>query len=182
MSARARVRVRARAGAGAGAGAGVQAGGKAWVLCRSLAWGLAHRDRERILDVGLAAAVHAAEEQPEQVLHLVVEVGAHPRVGLARAARLRFLEAKEVAQAQRDWMEHVAHGSRDSRWTPPDQYGLVESQVYRSAFLTPASFDFINLLNLRTVVNLSQEVPVRAVLSFFQENNITLENVGLQVC
>ena len=78
-------------------------------------------------------------------------------------------------------MEHVAHGSRDSRWTPPDQYGLVESQVYRSAFLTPASFDFINLLNLRTVVNLSQEVPVRAVLSFFQENNITLENVGLQV-
>ena len=79
-------------------------------------------------------------------------------------------------------MEHVAHGSRHSRWTPPDQYGLVESQVYRSAFLTPASFDFINLLNLRTVVNLSQEVPVRAVLSFFQENNITLENVGLQVC
>ena len=78
-------------------------------------------------------------------------------------------------------MDHFAHGSRDSRWTPPDQYGLVESQVYRSAFLTPASFDFINLLNLRTVVNLSQEVPVRAVLSFFQENNITLENVGLQV-
>ena len=77
--------------------------------------------------------------------------------------------------------EHFAHGSRDARWTPPDQYGLVESQVYRSAFLTPASFDFINLLNLRTVVNLSQEVPVRAVLSFFQENHITLENVGLQV-
>ena len=76
-------------------------------------------------------------------------------------------------------MDHFAHGSRDSRWTPPDQYGLVESQVYRSAFLTPASFDFINLLNLRTVVNLSQEVPVRAVLSFFQENNITLENVRL---
>ena len=87
------------------------------------------------------------------------------------------------ASSSRRWkMEHVAHGSRDSRWTPPDQYGLVESQVYRSAFLTPASFDFINLLNLRTVVNLSQEVPVRAVLSFFQENNITLENVGLQVC
>ena len=79
---------------------------------------------------------------------------------------------------------HVVTAPRDSysRWTPPDQYGLVESQVYRSAFLTPASFDFINLLNLRTVVNLSQEVPVRAVLSFFQENNITLENVGLQVC
>ena len=71
------------------------------------------------------------------------------------------------------------HG--DGRWTPPDQFGLVESQVYRSAFLTPASFDFINLLNLRTVVNLSQEVPVRAVLSFFQENHIALENVGLQV-
>ena len=73
------------------------------------------------------------------------------------------------------------HFTRDARWTPPDQYGIVESQVYRSAFLTPASFDFINLLNLRTVVNLSQEVPVRAVLAFFQENRITLENVGLQV-
>ena len=46
----------------------------------------------------------------------------------------------------------------------------------------PDKVDFINLLNLRTVVNLSQEVPVRAVLSFFQENNITLENLGLQVC
>lgn len=74
-------------------------------------------------------------------------------------------------------MEH----SRLEYYQPPDQYGQVESQVYRSAFLTPASFDFINLLNLRTVVNLSQEVPERAVLSFFQENNITLENVGLQV-
>ena len=55
------------------------------------------------------------------------------------------------------------------------------AQVYRSAFPTPASFGFLKMLDLRTVVNLSQEVPVRAVLSFFQENGIELENVGLQV-
>eukprot|EP00908_Phaeocystis_cordata_P003403 Transcript_13734.p2 GENE.Transcript_13734~~Transcript_13734.p2 ORF type:complete len:322 (-),score=126.53 Transcript_13734:51-902(-) len=73
-------------------------------------------------------------------------------------------------------MEYTRH-----RWTPPDQYGLVESQVYRSAFLTPDSFAFIKLLNLRTVINLSQEVPVRSVLSFLAENGITLENIGLQV-
>ena len=97
------------------------------------------------------------------------------------AGRRSVLDSRGRMDRAASSAEHFAHGSRDARWTPPDQYGLVESQVYRSAFLTPASFDFINLLNLRTVVNLSQEVPVRAVLSFFQENHITLENVGLQV-
>ena len=39
-------------------------------------------------------------------------------------------------------MEH----SRLEYYQPPDQYGQVESQVYRSAFLTPASFDLTSRL------------------------------------
>ena len=44
----------------------------------------------------------------------------------------------------------------DSKWEPPAKYGLVEQFVYRSAFPTPGSFEFLKLLGLRTVINLSQ--------------------------
>jgi len=60
--------------------------------------------------------------------------------------------------------------------TPPDKFGIVEpqvcatrsppdgrsdsqallTQVYRSAFPTPDSFEYLQLLGLRTVMNLSQ--------------------------
>mmetsp|Transcript_7436 Transcript_7436/g.12582 ORF Transcript_7436/g.12582 Transcript_7436/m.12582 type:complete len:225 (-) Transcript_7436:71-745(-) len=66
-------------------------------------------------------------------------------------------------------------------WQPPDKFGLVESQVYRSAFPTPASFEYLRLLGVRTVLNLSQELPMRAVISHFEEIGAELKNIGLNV-
>ena len=64
---------------------------------------------------------------------------------------------------------------------PCDNFGHVESNVYRSAFPNPESFDHLKLLSLRTVINLSQEALTRAATSFFQENQVLLVDVGLQV-
>ena len=66
-------------------------------------------------------------------------------------------------------------------WRPPDKFGAIEPNVYRSAFPTPESFGHLKLLGLRTVVNLSQEALTRASTSFFQENHVLLIDVGLHV-
>lgn len=65
--------------------------------------------------------------------------------------------------------------------SPPDRFGLVEPQVFRSAFPAAVSFPHVKLLQLRTVVNLSQEAVTRGVAAFFEENHIVLHNVGLDV-
>lgn len=44
----------------------------------------------------------------------------------------------------------------DTSWTPPEKFGMVEPGLYRSAFPTTASHEYLKLLGLRTVVNLSQ--------------------------
>lgn len=56
--------------------------------------------------------------------------------------------------------------------SPPEVFGLVESGIYRSNSLHPVNFPFIKLLRLKTVLQLSPEVPIRPVISFFEENNI----------
>lgn len=55
---------------------------------------------------------------------------------------------------------------------PPEMFGLVESGIYRSNALSPINFPFIKQLNLKTVLQLSPEVPIKAVSTFFQENQI----------
>jgi len=64
---------------------------------------------------------------------------------------------------------------------PPEKFGLVEPDVYRSAFPTPESFAHVRLLSLRTVINLSREALTRPATVFLAENNIQLVDVGLQV-
>ena len=56
-----------------------------------------------------------------------------------------------------------AASSSAAEVTPPDKFGHVESLVYRSAYPTPVSFGFLKMLGLRTVANLSQELPMWAV-------------------
>ncbi|EGC37492.1 hypothetical protein DICPUDRAFT_22039, partial [Dictyostelium purpureum] len=63
---------------------------------------------------------------------------------------------------------------------PPAIFGTIEPQLYRTNSLYPANFPFIKLLGLKTVVQLSPEVPIKAVSSFFQENNINLIHLGLK--
>ncbi|KAN0016244.1 hypothetical protein ACTFIU_006207 [Dictyostelium citrinum] len=58
--------------------------------------------------------------------------------------------------------------------SPPALFGTIEPLLYRTNSLYPANFPFIKLLGLKTVVQLSPEVPIKAVSSFFQENNINL--------
>jgi len=70
---------------------------------------------------------------------------------------------------------------RQADWQPPDKFALVEPQVYRAAFPTPQSFEYLRLLGLRTILNLSQELPMRAVISQFEEMGAELNNVGLRV-
>ena len=69
----------------------------------------------------------------------------------------------------------------DELLVPPGKYGLVEPGVHRSAFPSPASFRFLRLLGLRTVLNLSREKPMRTVTNFFSEAGIEVVDVGLGV-
>ena len=69
----------------------------------------------------------------------------------------------------------------DTSWTPPEKFGCVERGLYRSAFPTTASHEYLKLLGLRTVVNLSQELPMRAVISGFEDLGAELINLGLAV-
>ncbi|KAK9767936.1 hypothetical protein K7432_001799 [Basidiobolus ranarum] len=65
-------------------------------------------------------------------------------------------------------------------FTPPEAFGIVEKGLYRSDLLQPSHFPFIKTLNLKTAIVLSPEVPSRAVLNFFDENDITLLHLGLR--
>ena len=65
--------------------------------------------------------------------------------------------------------------------TPPAKFGMVEPQVFRSAFPSTESFSYLKLLSLRTVINLSQESLTRATTGFFHDNRVLLVDVGLQV-
>lgn len=61
---------------------------------------------------------------------------------------------------------------------PPEMFGIVEPGVYRSNLFFPISFPFIKLLDLKTVLLLSAEVPTKVVCNFLEENNITLVHLG----
>eukprot|EP01116_Phalansterium_solitarium_P002464 TRINITY_DN12510_c0_g1_i1.p1 TRINITY_DN12510_c0_g1~~TRINITY_DN12510_c0_g1_i1.p1 ORF type:complete len:311 (+),score=80.51 TRINITY_DN12510_c0_g1_i1:128-1060(+) len=63
---------------------------------------------------------------------------------------------------------------------PPEVFGIVEAGIYRSNSLSPINFTFIKTLNLKTVVQLSPEVPIKPVTTFLQENNIALHHLGLK--
>ncbi|KAF2070151.1 hypothetical protein CYY_008536 [Polysphondylium violaceum] len=64
--------------------------------------------------------------------------------------------------------------------SPPALFGIIEPQLYRTNSLYPVNFPFIKMLGLKTVVQLSPEVPIKAVSNFFQENNINLIHLGLK--
>ncbi|EFA74802.1 hypothetical protein PPL_11835 [Heterostelium album PN500] len=64
--------------------------------------------------------------------------------------------------------------------SPPAVFGIVEPQLYRTNSLYPINFPFIKLLGLKTVVQLSPEVPIKAVTTFLEENNINLIHLGLK--
>ncbi|KAL3893615.1 MAG: hypothetical protein SGPRY_014107 [Prymnesium sp.] len=64
---------------------------------------------------------------------------------------------------------------------PPPRFGAVEPGVYRSAFPSSECLDQLRLLNLRSVVNLSQEALSRTLSFFLADGGIEVHNVGLEV-
>mmetsp|Transcript_23738 Transcript_23738/g.37104 ORF Transcript_23738/g.37104 Transcript_23738/m.37104 type:complete len:167 (-) Transcript_23738:348-848(-) len=64
---------------------------------------------------------------------------------------------------------------------PPNLFSIVEPGIYRSNAPLDENLPFISKLNLRTVVFLSPEVLLRSVVDFFEEKNVQLHNMGLQV-
>ncbi|KAI8924367.1 tyrosine phosphatase family-domain-containing protein [Entophlyctis helioformis] len=60
----------------------------------------------------------------------------------------------------------------------PDAYGLVERNVYRSAALQPASY--AHFKHVKTVLLLSPEAPTKSLLSWMDDNRITLVHLGYQ--
>jgi len=63
---------------------------------------------------------------------------------------------------------------------PPEVFGIVESGIYRSNTLYPINFPFLKLLELKTVIQLSPEVPIKPVVNFFQQNSIHHIHLGLK--
>ena len=64
--------------------------------------------------------------------------------------------------------------------TPPEAFGMVTSDIYRSAFISPISYPFIKSLNLKTILILSSESPTRLFTSFAEELGIRILSLGMQ--
>lgn len=58
--------------------------------------------------------------------------------------------------------------------TPPDNFGLVETGIYRSSLFNSQHLNFLSTLSLRSVVHLAVDPLPRALHVFFEENNIEL--------
>ena len=57
---------------------------------------------------------------------------------------------------------------------PPERFGMVEEGVYRSNAITTTNFAFIQTLQLKTVLLLSPEMPLRAVTDFLKKQKVQL--------
>ncbi|KAJ1327195.1 hypothetical protein BSLG_010537 [Batrachochytrium salamandrivorans] len=60
----------------------------------------------------------------------------------------------------------------------PDVYGIVEKNVYRASTLQPASYPLFK--HIKTILSLSPEAPTKSILSWMEENRITLVHLGYQ--
>lgn len=61
---------------------------------------------------------------------------------------------------------------------PPDNFGLVETGVYRCSKLEGDHFPFLETLQLRSLVLLDAEKPPRLLRSFLEANKVELFNLG----
>lgn len=66
------------------------------------------------------------------------------------------------------------------QYSPPSAFGTVEPKIYRTNSLYPANFPFIKMLGLKTLIQLSPEVPIKAVTQFLEESSINFIHLGLK--
>ena len=57
---------------------------------------------------------------------------------------------------------------------PPENFGIVETGIYRSTKLESENFPFLQTLDLKSIIILDTEKPPRS-LSNFLENNPSLQ-------
>ena len=73
-----------------------------------------------------------------------------------------------------------AAGAADSTVQPPERFGVIAPQLYRSSVFHPVNFTFLSQLRLKTILHLSPEVTLRAVENFIKESNIRLVHLGIK--
>ncbi|CAK7892576.1 protein Oca4p [[Candida] anglica] len=61
---------------------------------------------------------------------------------------------------------------------PPDNFGLVETGIYRCSKLESDHFPFLETLNLKSLIVLDAEKPPRLLKTFLETNNVDLYNLG----
>jgi hypothetical protein len=61
---------------------------------------------------------------------------------------------------------------------PPNNFGLVESGIYRCTKLESDNFPFLETLRLKSVILLDAEKPPRTLTSFLDGNQVELFNLG----
>ena len=64
---------------------------------------------------------------------------------------------------------------------PPQNFGMVEADLYRSAQPTELSFPFLERLRLRTVIYLAPDEPPAPLLAWLEDQRITLIHLGEDV-
>ncbi|SAM06316.1 hypothetical protein [Absidia glauca] len=69
--------------------------------------------------------------------------------------------------------------SSSSLLNPPEQFGMVESGIFRSEMLQPVHFSFIRQFGFQTVVMLSPELPNRVTTNLIEEGGIQLIHLGM---
>lgn len=65
--------------------------------------------------------------------------------------------------------------------TPPHSYGIVENRLYRSCAFTSASFEFIDSLNLKSIIYVSPELPFPQLKEYCVSRDIRFVHKGLEV-
>lgn len=61
---------------------------------------------------------------------------------------------------------------------PPNDFGLVESGIYRCTKLESDNFPFLETLRLKLVILLDAEKPPRNLTTFMEQNSVELYNLG----
>ncbi|WWC70878.1 uncharacterized protein I206_104830 [Kwoniella pini CBS 10737] len=61
----------------------------------------------------------------------------------------------------------------------PNLFSIVEPGVYRCASPTPAQIPFLASLNLKSIVSLTPEHPIKPLLTFIRSSNIEFVHLGL---
>jgi len=74
-----------------------------------------------------------------------------------------------------------AEAAVDTQHHPPERFAMVEEGVYRSNAITTQNFSFIQTLQLKTVLLLSPEMPLRAVTNFLKQEKVQLVQLGLKI-